>query len=358
MMSHTYDGSAIKGEQLLKTLTDVAKDLKGKVDKVSGAGSESVPIYIDGNGDFKPCGGIPDVAYIQFSFNNETTAQDAVYAAVAGAYAAGKLPVLYCKVTNAVLYWMPIADGFNGYSFSHTTDSYSYKVTIDHTSHIITHATNEIVNYTAGNNINIDGNHQISATDTTYTAGILIDISDDNVISNTMHENTDGLMISYNTLSNAGVTTYSFGPWRIQVTKKAMATWDTSDASLLIQFAHADYLDGSIHHGKILVDDYNPWADGLIDTVYNSHAQWGFNGSYSQGGNNLGFPIGLKNPIDDDGVARACPKRMVGYKFTINCGINRPDWLECEANALYVNNNTSINTNAARLLLRVKYFYA
>lgn len=53
-MSHSYDGSAIKGEQLLKTLTEAAKDLKSKADKASsGNGMLAV---IDANGNFASSG--------------------------------------------------------------------------------------------------------------------------------------------------------------------------------------------------------------------------------------------------------------------------------------------------------------
>lgn len=298
--------------------------------------------------------------FIQFTYGNETTAQDAVYTAVAAAYTAGKLPVLYCGVANATLYWFPTANGSNGYSFSRTVSNYSYVVTIDASTHVISHQSKEIINYTAGTNVSISANNEISATDTTYTAGSYINISDSNVISNTMHQDTYGLMISYNTLGNSGTTTHSIGPWRIQVTKAAMAAWDsvTGATSLHIAFAHESYLDGSITHGRILVDTLTPWADGAFSTVYTGHNQWGFDGTYAQGGSNDGFGLQLISPgADPDGNARACPKTMRGYHFTVNCGINAPDWLECDASLLYVNNNTSLTSNAARLLLRFKYFY-
>lgn len=211
---------------------------------------------------------------------------------------------------------------------------------------------------TAGSNVQINGT-TISATDTTYTAGSYIDITN-NVITNTMHQDTYGLMISYNTLGNSGTTTHSIGPWRIQVTKAAMAAWDsvTGATSLHIAFAHQDYLDGSIVNGRILVDTLTPWADGAFSTVYTAHNQWGFVGTYAQGGSNEGFGLQLISPgADPDGNARSCPKTMRGYHFTVNCGINGPDWLECDASLLYINNNTSLTSNAARLLLRFKYFY-
>lgn len=211
---------------------------------------------------------------------------------------------------------------------------------------------------TAGSNVQINGT-TISATDTTYTAGSYIDITN-NVITNTMHQDTYGLMISYNTLGNSGTTTHSIGPWRIQVTKAAMAAWDsvTGATSLHIAFAHESYLDGSITHGRILVDTLTPWADGAFSTVYTVHNQWAFDGTYAQGGSNEGFGLQLISPgADPDGNARACPKTMRGYHFTVNCGINGPDWLECDASLLYINNNTSLTSNAARLLLRFKYFY-
>lgn len=210
---------------------------------------------------------------------------------------------------------------------------------------------------TAGSNVQINGT-TISATDTTYTAGSYISISNANVITNTMHLDTSGLMISYNTLGNSGVTTHSFGPWRIELDKSAMVTWDSSNASVYIKFAHSDYLDGSIVNGRILVDTYYPWKDGIYTDVWTGHNQWGFTGTYTQGGSSDGFPIYLSSPMDSDSYARACPKSMRGYKFTVNCGINSPDWLECTVNPLYINNNTSLTSNAARLLLQVKYFYA
>ena len=48
-MSHSYDGSAIKGEQLLKTLTEAAKDLKGKADKASSGNGMLAVIGASGN---------------------------------------------------------------------------------------------------------------------------------------------------------------------------------------------------------------------------------------------------------------------------------------------------------------------
>ena len=211
---------------------------------------------------------------------------------------------------------------------------------------------------TAGSNVQINGT-TISATDTTYTAGSYISISNANVITNTMHLDTTGLMISYNTLGNSGVTTHSFGPWRIELTKDAMATWDSGlsgSESVHLKFAHSDFLDGSIIHGKTLVDIYYPWKDGNYSDVYTGHNQWPFDGTYSSGNLN-GFPIYLESPTDADSVNRACPKKMRGFKFTVNCGINSPDWLECTVNPLYINSNTSIQSNAARLLIQVKYFY-
>lgn len=199
-----------------------------------------------------------------------------------------------------------------------------------------------------------------ASIDTAYTAGYGIAISDSNVISNTMHQDTYGLMISYNTLGNSGTTNHSIGPWRIQATKAAMADWDsvTGSTSLHLAFAHESYLDGSIVNGKILVDTLTPWGDGAFDTIYIVHNQWGFDGTYAQGGSSEGFGLQLISPdADPDGVVRACPKTMRGYHFTVNCGINAPDWLECDASLLYVNNNTSMTSNAARLLLRFKYFY-
>ena len=210
---------------------------------------------------------------------------------------------------------------------------------------------------TPGANVQIT-NNVISATDTTYTAGAYISISNANVITNTMHLDTSGLMISYNTLGNAGTTNHSFGPFRLELVKSAMVTWDTGNASVYIKFAHSDYLDGSILHGRVLVETYYPWKDGSFTDVWTGHNQWAFDGTYSQGGSNLGFPIYLSSPMDADSNARACPKSMRGYKFTVNCGINSPDWLECTVNPLYLNNNTSLSANGARLLLQVKYFYA
>lgn len=207
----------------------------------------------------------------------------------------------------------------------------------------------------AGTNVQIN-NGVISATDTTYSAGSYIDITN-NVITNTMHLNTSGLMVSYNTLGNSGTTNHSFGPWRIQLVKSAMVTWDTGSASLYIKFAHSNYLDDSIVNGRILVESYYPWKDGTFTDVWTGHNQWGFTGSYTQGGSSNGFPIYLSSPMDADSYARACPKSMRGYKFTVNCGLNSPDWFECIVNPLYINNNTSLTSNGARLLLQVKYFY-
>jgi hypothetical protein len=212
---------------------------------------------------------------------------------------------------------------------------------------------------TPGANVQIS-NDVISATDTTYSAGAYISISNANVITNTMHLDTTGLMISYNTLGNSGTTEHSFGPWRIKLDKAAMATWDSAGvgAAIHIKFAHSDFLDGSIQHGRILEDTYYPWKDGSFTDVWTIHNQWPFDGTYEQGGSNLGFPLYLTSPMDSDGYARACPKSMQGLKFTVNCGINSPDWLECIVNPLYLNNNTSLTSNAARLLIQVKYFYA
>lgn len=327
---------------------------------VNGVGDSDTPIYINSSGQFASCTNLPNVDYIQFNYSNETTAQDAVYTAVAAAYTAGRLPVLYCGVANATLYWFPTADGANGYSFSRTVSNFSYVVTIDATSHVISHQSKEIINYTAGSNISISANNEISATDTTYTAGSYIDINASNVISNTMHLDTAGLMISYNTLSNAGVTTHSWGPWRLQITKKAMATWDDgtgSNPSVLVQVAHADYISGTITNGRIQHTNYYPWKDGLMDAVYTGHVQWAFTGAYAQGGSNNGFAIDLSSPMDPDGNARACPRSMRGMQLIYNCGIDAPDWIELNIEPLYVNNNTTINTNAARLLIRAKYFY-
>ena len=94
-----------------------------------------------------------------------------------------------------------------------------------------------------------------------------------------------------------------------------------------------------------------------MDSVYTGHVQWPFDGSYTQGGSNNGFPIDLTSPLDPDGNARACPRSMRCLKLTYNCGIDSPDWLELNVEPLYVNNNTSLNANAARLLIRAKYFY-
>lgn len=327
---------------------------------VNGVGDSDTPIYINSSGEFATCTNLPNVEYIQFNYSNETTAQDSVYTSVAAAYTAGRLPVLYCGVANATLYWFPTADGANGYSFSRTVSNYSYVVTIDASTHVISHQSKEIINYTAGSNISISANNEISATDTTYTAGYGIDINASNVISNTMHLDTAGLMISYNTLSNAGITTHSFGPWRIQLTKRAMATWDDgtgSNPSIYVQVAHSDYISGTITNGRIQHVNYYPWKDGTMDSVYTGHVQWAFTGSYTQGGSNNGFPIDLTSPMDSDGYARACPKGMRALHLIYNCGIDSPDWLELNIEPLYVNNNTTINTNAARLLIRAKYFY-
>lgn len=49
MHTHTYDDSAIKGEQLLKTLTEAAKDLNGKADKASSGNGMLAVIGSNGN---------------------------------------------------------------------------------------------------------------------------------------------------------------------------------------------------------------------------------------------------------------------------------------------------------------------
>ena len=318
-------------------------------------GDTDTPIYIDTNGQFAACTALPTVEYIAFNYSNETTAQNSVYTAVAAAYTAGKWPVLYCGVANATLYWFPTASGSNGYSFARTVSNYSYVVTIDATTHVISHQSKEIINYTAGSNISISANNEISATDTTYSAGSYIDITN-NVVSNTMHIDTTGLMVSYNTLSNAGVTTHSWGPWRLKITKKAMVTWDTTDASIEIRFAHSDYIDGSITNGACLVEPFYPWKDGNWDAVYTGHTRWGFTGAYDGGPTN-GYTILLDGPTDADNANRSMPKKIRGYKFNISCGIDKPDWLECTIMPMYINNNTSINSNGARLLIQAKYFY-
>ena len=327
---------------------------------VNGVGDSATPIYINSSGQFATASALPTVEYISFNYSNETTAQDSVYTAIVNAYTAGKLPILYCGVANATLYWIPTAHGANGYSFSRTVSNYSYVVTVDATSHVISHQYKEIINYTAGSNISIDANNQISATDTTYTAGSFININSNNVISNTMHQDTVGLMISYNTLSNAGTTTHSWGPWRIQITKRAMATWDDgtgNNPSIYVQVAHSDYISGTITNGRVQHVNYYPWKDGVMDQVFTGHVQWPFDGSYAQGGSNNGFPIDLTSPMDPDGNARACPRSMRALHLIYNCGIDSPDWLDINIEPLYVNNNTSINSNAARLLIRAKYFY-
>lgn len=323
---------------------------------VNGVGDSATPVYINSSGQFDTCSGLPTVEYISFNYSNETTAQDAVYTAVAAAYTAGKLPVLYCGVANATLYWFPTANGANGYSFSRTVSNYSYVVTIDATSHVISHQSKEIINYTAGTNVSIDANNQISATDTTYSAGSYIDINANNVISNTMHVDTTGLMVSYNTLANAGTTTHSWGPWRIQITKKAMVAWDTNTASIEIRFAHSDYLDGSITNGAALIEPIYMWKDGNWDDVYTGHTRWSFTGAYDSGPSN-GYTIFLDGPTDSDGNNRSMPKKLRGYHFNISCGINSPDWLECKVYPMYINNNTSVQSNGARLLIQAKYFY-
>lgn len=212
---------------------------------------------------------------------------------------------------------------------------------------------------TAGTNVSIDANNVISATDTTYTAGAYISISNANVIENTMHLDTTGLMISYNTLGNSGTTNHSFGPWRIQIEKAAMATWDSTsgNASVHIKFGHADYLEGGITAGSILQDTYNPWYGWTFSSAQFSHVRWGFDGSMSSGPSG-GFPIYLTSPMDSDSVARTCPQSMQGHRFRINGGIATPDWLELTVEPVYINTNTSLTSNAARLLIQVKYFYS
>ena len=212
---------------------------------------------------------------------------------------------------------------------------------------------------TAGTNVSIDANNVISATDTTYTAGAYINISNANVIENTMHLDTSGLLVAYNTLGNSGTTNHSFGPWRIQIEKSAMATWDSSsgDASVHIKFGHADYLEGGITAGSILQDTYNPWYGWTFASAQFSHTRWGFDGSMASGPTG-GFPIHLTSPMDSDNVARTCPRSMQGHKYRINAGIAAPDWLELTVEPVYINNNTSLTSNAVRLLIQVKYFYS
>ena len=326
---------------------------------VNGVGDTDTPIYINSSGQFDTCS-IPNAEFIQFNYSNTTTAQDDVYAAIAAAYTNGKLPVLTCTVAGGALYWFPTATGQTGYAFARNTSTTCFTAEFDHTLHILTLKQKSIVDYTAGTNINIDANNQISATDTTYTAGYGIGISSGNVISNTMHQDTAGLMISYNTLSNSGVTTHSWGPWRLQITKKAMVTWDDgtgTNPSVLVQVAHSDYISGTITNGRVQHLNYYAWKDGTMDVVYTGHVQWPFTGSYAQGGSNNGFSIDLTSPLDPDGNARACPRSMRCLKLIYNCGIDSPDWLELNVEPLYVNNNTSLNANAARLLIRAKYFY-
>ena len=326
---------------------------------VNGVGDSTTPVYINSSGQFSTCS-IPNAEFIQFNYSNTTTAQDDVYAAIAAAYTNGKLPVLTCTVAGGALYWFPTATGQTGYAFARNTSTTCFTAEFDHTLHILTLSQKSIVNYTAGSNISIDANNQISATDTTYTAGSYININSNNVISNTMHQDTVGLMISYNTLSNAGTTTHSWGPWRIQITKRAMATWDDgtgNNPSIYVQVAHSDYISGTITNGRVQHVNYYPWKDGVMDQVFTGHVQWPFDGSYAQGGSNNGFAIDLTSPMDPDGNARACPRSMRGLQLVYNCGIDSPDWLELNIEPLYVNNNTTINTNAARLLIRAKYFY-
>ena len=326
---------------------------------VNGVGDSSTPVYIDSNGQFDTCS-LPNVEYIQFNYSNTTTPQDDVYAAIAAAYTNGKLPVLTCTVAGGALYWVPTATGQTGYAFARHTSNTCCTAEFDHTLHILTLSQKSIVDYTAGSNVNIDANNVISATDTTYTAGSFINISNSNVISNTMHQDTVGLMISYNTLSNAGTTSHTWGPWRLQITKRAMATWDDgtgNNPSIYVQVAHSDYISGTITNGRVQHVNYYPWKDGVMDQGFTGHVQWPFDGSYAQGGSNNGFPIDLTSPMDSDGYARACPKGMRALHLIYNCGIDSPDWLDINIEPLYVNNNTSINTNAARLLIRAKYFY-
>lgn len=326
---------------------------------VNGVGDSSTPVYINSSGQFDTCS-IPNAEFIQFNFSNTTTPQDDVYAAIAAAYTNGKLPVLTCTVAGGALYWVPTATGQTGYAFSRNTSTTCFTAEFDHTLHILTLAQKSIVDYTAGTNVAIDSNNVISATDTTYTAGSFININGNNVISNTMHQDTVGLMISYNTLANAGVTTHSWGPWRLQITKRAMATWDDGtgmNPSIYVQVAHSDYISGTITHGRIQHVNYYPWRDGVMDQVFTGHVQWPFDGSYTQGGSNNGFAIDLTSPMDPDGYARACPRSMRAVHLIYNCGIDSPDWLDLNIEPLYVTNNTSISTNAARLLIRAKYFY-
>ena len=326
---------------------------------IEGVGDSATPVYINSSGQFDTCS-LPNVEYIQFNYSNTTTPQDDVYAAIAAAYTGGKLPVLTCTVAGGALYWFPTATGQSSYAFARNTSNTCCTAEFDHTLHILTLSQKSIVDYTAGSNVNIDANNVISATDTTYTAGSYISINSNNVINNTMHQDTVGLMISYNTLSNAGTTSHTWGPWRLQITKRAMATWDDgtgNNPSIYVQVAHSDYISGTITNGRVQHVNYYPWKDGVMDQVFTGHVQWPFNGSYAQGGSNNGFPIDLTSPMDSDGYARACPKGMRALHLIYNCGIDSPDWLDINIEPLYVNNNTSINTNAARLLIRAKYFY-
>lgn len=173
-----------------------------------------------------------------------------------------------------------------------------------------------------------------------------------------LHVDTDGLTIAYNTLGNAGTTNHSFGPWRIQITKDAMADWDTLAAgSIHVKFGHSDFLDGSITAGSIIDTQYYPWkgANGSDDII--ARSRWPFGGGYSSGPSD-GFELYLVSPQDSDNVARVCPSTMIARKFRLNCGINKSDWLECSIEPVYINTNTTVNTNAARLLIQVKYFYS
>lgn len=173
-----------------------------------------------------------------------------------------------------------------------------------------------------------------------------------------LHVDTDGLTIAYNTLGNAGTTNHSFGPWRIQITKDAMADWDTLAAgSIHVKFGHSDFLDGSITAGSILDTQYYPWkgVNGSDDII--ARTRWSFDGGYASGPAG-GFELYLVSPQDSDNVARVCPSTMIARKFRLNCGINKSDWLECSIEPVYINTNTTVNTNAARLLIQVKYFYS
>jgi len=126
---------------------------------LTGSGTNSDPLNIDStNLEFNPnqFDVVPDqvtnkteisikssilngnTELIQFNISS-SAAQPTVYSAISNAYAANKLPILYCNVTNGTLYWVPIYNGTLGYSFSCISNEGEVKkVSINPTTKVIT----------------------------------------------------------------------------------------------------------------------------------------------------------------------------------------------------------------------------